>query len=88
MDRGCNSDFSQGWKSVEAVDKRILVAPGRYNLFLLLCVILVELPAIMEGHLRVNLFLSCDVVGKIPVPALSILDKLDIILALFSEPTR
>lgn len=87
MDRGCNSDSFQGWKSVEAVDKSILVAPRRYHLTLLLYAILIELPAIMQGHLRVNLFLSCDVVGKIPAPALPMVGELDIILALFPEPT-
>jgi hypothetical protein len=53
----------------------------------LLYAILIELLAIRQGYLRVNLFLSCDVVGKIPVPALPMVDELDIILALFPELT-
>ena len=73
---------------VKAIDKSIPITPRRYRLILLLYVILVELLVIMQGYLRVNQFLSCNMVGKIPVSALPIVDELDIILALFPELTE
>jgi hypothetical protein len=86
MYRRCNSDTFLGWKSVEAVDKGILVAPRRYYLILLVDDISIEFQAILQGHLHIDLVLPCDVVGKASVPGLSMFNELGIIPALFPEP--